>query len=225
VDSRRGVDTPARLCLTAVEQSLRSVQETFAADASELAVRRDRLDEHVIANMLAGYARVEALVADGIDVFAMGQLKQLLELNALVLCGSDEDRRDDYARHLSATERRFYDLRGGGIRDVVEWLGAHRGDPPRERAAGLYVRILCHPQLFIEGNHRTGALLMSYVLLRDGEAPFVLAPDNAAEYFAVSTALRSTDRRGPVALLRLPGLRQRVLALISQHADARYLQR
>ena len=66
---------------------------------------------------------------------------------------------------------------------------------------------------------------MSYVLLRDGEAPFVLSPDNAAEYFAVSTALRSADRRGPVALLRLPGLRQRVLALISRHADARYLQR
>ena len=52
----------------------------------------------------------------------------------------------------------------------------------------------------------------------------MLSPDNAAEYFEVSTALRSTDRRGPVALLRLPGLRQRVLALISRHADARYLQ-
>ena len=139
-------------------------------------------------------------------------------------CGGDTARRADYARHLSATERRFYDLRGGGIRDVVEWLAAHRGDAPRERAAGLYVRILCHPQLFIEGNHRTGALLMSYVLLRDGEPPFVLSPDNAAEYFAVSTALRSTDRRGPVALLRLPSLRQRVLSLVSRHADARYLQ-
>ena len=36
-----------------------------AADGSGLAVRRDRLDEHVIANMLDGYARVETLVAEG----------------------------------------------------------------------------------------------------------------------------------------------------------------
>ena len=42
--------------------------------------------------MLAGYAFVDTLVADGVDVFALGQLKHLLELNALVLCGASEAR-------------------------------------------------------------------------------------------------------------------------------------
>ena len=170
---RRGTDAPARarLNLTAIEQTLRHVQAELARPDGSLGVPRDPLDDRVIANLIAGYALVDTLVADEIDIFAMGQLKHILELNALVLCGTDAARRAAYTRHRDATERHFYELRDGGIRDVVEWHAAHRNDPPRDRAAGLYVRMLCHPQLFIEGNHRTGALIMSYVMLARRRAP------------------------------------------------------
>ena len=224
---RRGTDAPARarLNLTAIEQTLRHVQAELARPDGSLGIPRDPLDDRVIANLIAGYALVDTLVVDEIDIFAMGQLKHILELNALVLCGTDAARRAVYTRHRDATERHFYELRDGGIRDVVEWHAAHRNDPPRDRAAGLYVRMLCHPQLFIEGNHRTGALIMSYVMLDGGEPPFVLSPDNAAEYFDVSTALRSTDRNGPAALLRLPGIRQRLLALLARDCEPRHVFR
>jgi hypothetical protein len=221
---RRGTDAPARarLNLPAIEQTLRHLQAELAPEGS-LRVPRDPFDDRVIANLMAGYALVDTLVADEIDIFAMGQLKHILELNALVLCGTDAARRAAYARHFDATERHFYELRDGGIRDVVEWHAAHRNDPARDRAAGLYVRLLCHPQLFIEGNHRTGALIMSYVMLQGGEPPFVVSANNAAEYFEVSSALRSTDRNGPAALLRLPAIRQRLLMVLTRHAESRYL--
>ena len=59
--------------------------------------------------MLAGYAFVDALVAEGVDVLALGNSKHLLELNTLVLCGTDPARRELYARHIEATEHRFYE--------------------------------------------------------------------------------------------------------------------
>jgi hypothetical protein len=51
----------------------------------------------------------------------------------------------------------------------------------------------------------------------------VLTAENAEAYFEVSTALRHTHKRGPIALFRLPRLRRRLAALLRGHDDARYL--
>src|SRR5262245_56546128 len=173
---RRAADAPsrARLNLPAIENTLRSLQGAFEGSVDLPLPPRDTLDDRVVENMLAAYAAIDSLVAEGLDLFAMGQLRRILELNALVLCGTSLVRREAYARHLEATEHRFYEEPGGGIKDVVESYVANNGTV-WERAAGVYVRTLATPQLFIEGNHRTGALLMSYVLLREGEPPFVLS--------------------------------------------------
>ena len=188
-----------------------------------LGVRRDPLDDRVVENMLAGYAYVDALAADGVDALALGHLRHLLELNTLVLCGVSEARRAAHAGHLAATERRFYDERAAGIQDVVEWHDRHADEPAWNRAAGVYVRMLSTPQLFIEGNHRTGALVMSHVLLRAGLPPFVLSTRNAAAYFEPSAALREIHKRSPGALFRLPLIRRRLAALLRDQADPHYL--
>ena len=188
-----------------------------------LAAHRDPLDDRVVDNMLAGYAFVDTLVADGVDVFALGRLKHLLELNALVLCGASEARRAAHAAHRAATERRFYDEPDAGIQDVVEWHAGHADEPAWSRAAGVYVRMLSTPQLFIEGNHRTGVLVMSHILMSAGRPPFVLSVANARAYFEASTALRNTHKNGPVALFRLPGIRRRLAALLRDPDDSRYL--
>jgi len=177
----------------------------------------------VVANMVAGYAFVDALVADSVDVFAMGNLKHVLEMNALVLCGTSLARRAAYERHLQATERRFYEEREGGIQDLVEWYRSHEDDAAWDRAAGAYVRMLSKPQLFIEGNHRTGALLMSYVLVREGRPPFVLSVDNAAACFDPSAAIRDVDKNSPGMFLRLSGIRHRLAKLLAEHSDPRLL--
>ena len=214
----------ARIDLAAVEGSLRRVQRDFARINERLRSHRDPMDDRVVDNLLAGYAFVDALVAEGVDVFAMGQLKHWLELNTLVLCGTSVARRAEYARHLAATERRFYDTPAAGIQDVVEWHARHRGESAWIRAAGVYVRILGKPQLFIEDNHRTGSLVMSYLLLRDGHPPFVLSVDNASAYFDPSTVLSDSRKGSAAMLLRSPWLRRRLAALLRVHADARYLR-
>jgi len=221
--SRSGSRRPARIALGAVEEALRRTQAEFEEINAQLDARRDPLDDRVIANLVAGYAFVDAAVAHGFDLFAMGNLRHLLELNAIVLCGVNRDRRAAYLSHAEATERRFYEERDGGIRDVLEWLTAHADESPWGRAAGAYAQVLTKPQLFIEGNHRTGALIMSYILLRDGQPPFVLTPENALGYFDPSMALKDTPKSGAITLFRLPGIRQRLAALLREQSDARFL--
>ncbi len=177
----------------------------------------------MVTSMVAGYALVDALAADRVELFAMGNLKYLLELNTIVLCGTDPERREEYTHHRRRTEQRFYEERQGGIRDVVEWYERHAQESPWKRAAGVYVRILSKPQLFIEGNHRTGALAMSYVLIRSGEPPFVLTTENAAAYFDPSTVIRDTWKQGVTMLFRSPGIKRRLATLLAAHADRRYL--
>ena len=214
--------TTARLNLTALEKTLRCLQQDFDRINHSLSSRRDPLDDRVIENMMAGYAFVDTLIGDGIDLFALGSSKHLLELNTLVLCGTNQARRDAYAHHIAATTHRFYDEQRGGVQDLVEWYAQHEHESPWSRAAGAYLRILSRPQLFIEGNHRTGALIMSYILVRDDEPPFVLALDNAQAYFDPST--RDAEKNGAVATFRLLGVRKRLAVLLLEHGDRRHLR-
>jgi len=212
-----------RLNLPAIEESLRLVQQEFTLINEGLSSPREQLTDDVIANMLAGYALVDGLVAADIDLFAMGNLKYLLDLNATVLCGTDPESRAEYARHRQTTEDRFYDQRDGGIQDLVEWYELHLQDSAWTRAAGVYVRLLSRPQLFVEGNHRTGALTMSYILVREHEPPFVLSAANAAAYFDPGLVIRDTEKQGLAMLFRSPGVIKRLASFLVEHADPAYL--
>ena len=213
----------AALDLETIATSLHRVQMEFDAINQQLSWQRDPMSDEVVENLLAGYAYVDALVDAGIDVFVMGHHKHLLELNTLVLCGRNPERRVEFAAHIKATERSFYEERQGGIEDIVEWHSRHRHESAWNLAAGLYVRILSKPQLFIEGNHRTGVLVASYVLLRNGLPPFVLTVENARAYFDPSTVIRETYKLGPLALFRLPGIKKRFARFLRDQPSSSYL--
>jgi hypothetical protein len=206
-----------------VEASLRRLQGEFDTINTRLSAHREPMSDRVVENMLAGYAFVDALQASGTDIFALGNHKGLLELNSIVLCGTDPAEREAYARHREASERRFYDEREGGIRDLVEWYAGQANESVWNRAAGAYVRVLSAPQLFIEGNHRTGALLMSYILLGDGQPPFVLSPENAPSYFEPSAAIQGMEKRGAVAPFVLSTIKKRLAQLLLDHGDRKHL--
>lgn len=199
------------------------MQAEFAQINQTLSPPRDPMSDEAVRNMVAGYELVDALVAGGLDLFAMGNLKYLLELNTTVLCGTDPVKREEYAGHRQSTEQRFYDEQHGGIRDLVEWYEGRSGESAWMRAAGVYIRLLSRPQLFLEGNHRTGALAMSYILVREDEPPFVLTPENATTYFDPSSVIQDTEKQGLAMLFRSPGLTRRLATFLLEHADRRYL--
>jgi len=211
------------LDLDAITASLRDLQAHFSQINELLRSRRDSLEDGVVANMIAGYGFVDSLLAQGIDLLAMGNLKFFLELNALVLFGRDTGARGDASLQIAATEQRFYEQEGGGVREVVEWYNLHRGRSPWRRAAGVYISILSEPQLFIEGNHRTGALVMSYILAREGFPPFVITTENARAFLDPSTLVTETRKRSFVALFRLPKITRYFAEFLKEQADQRYL--
>jgi hypothetical protein len=207
----------------AVAASLYELQLEFPRINKRLLDRRDEMEDAVIANMLDGYGFINTVLENRLDLFAMGNLAHFLEMNALVLCGASAEARRDNAGLISATERRFYEQRHGAIRDIVEWYERHRGESIWRRAAGVYIRVLSEPQLFIEGNHRTGALMMSYILTREGFAPFVLTAGNARAYFDPSTLIKKTHKQSIGMLVRMPRMKKRFADFLSKQADRTYL--
>lgn len=216
-----------RLDLAAIEISLREVQDNWQAIDDEL----DRLkigrkdtpfDAALRERMMAAYRYLDGLVAAGAEPFTPGTLKHVFELNELVHYGSDAALRKEYAKAIQATRDKVRHTAG----PVNAWYHRHkrRGTPALKIAAEIYVSILGYPQLFLEGNHRTGSLIASWIDLIYGLPPFVLSVDNAIAYFAPSAEIKhfvnTTTWRGRA---RLPKYRKRFGAFWERHVDARYV--
>ena len=126
---------------------------------------------------------------------------------------------------MRSSEDRFYNTEGGGIGVIMEWLQHHKDDDVWKRAAGIYIQILSRPELYIEGNHRTGALIMSYILASEGQPPFVLTVHNASAFLNSSALAKTTRKTGISMLWQMPRLRKRFTKLIRQESHKRYLLR
>jgi hypothetical protein len=214
-----------RLNLQAIEYSLRAVQQEFPKINAQLRSRRDSMTDEVLDNMMSGYAFVDWAIADDTDLLDPQYVAGLLELNHIVLCGRDADSRQEHHKHIEATAQRFYTQDEFNINDLLRWHRDHAYESAWKRAAGVYVRILSQPQLYIEGNHRTGALFMSYILGRDGKAPFVLTVENARAYFDPSSLVKETKKTPATLLMKLPRMKKRFASFLEAQADGQYLKR
>ena len=216
---------PRRLNLPAIEASLRAVQRDFDHINSQLEARRDPLSDQVIEHLLQGYRQVDYLLAERVDPFAVGNSRALLELNFLVICGTDRLLRAECAAALKATEERFYAKTDGSFESLAEWVGLHATESVWRRAAGAYIHVLSEPQLYFEGNHRTGSLIMSWMLAREGEPPFVLSVDNAKAYFDPSSIVKATRKHSLRMLVTRPKLVKRFAELVKDGGKKRHLLR
>lgn len=209
---------PRHLNLSAIRSSLTEVQRHFSRLNDCLLEPRDPFSDEVLENILEAYALIDDYVTRGIDLFDLQHVDLMLEINATVLCGSDPADRQEFAGHLAATEKHFFDNEEGGIKDLFDWYDKHRDESPWKRAAGVYVRILSKPQLFIEGNHRSGSVIASYLLLREGLSPFVLTVDNAEGFFNPSSVIRNSAKYGVKALFELPKIKKKYAAFLEEQS-------
>ncbi|MEZ1315088.1 hypothetical protein QIW53_03640 [Pseudomonas fluorescens] len=207
-----------RLDLPAIERALRELQSRFVELSAQFTEPRDPLTDEVLQNVLDGYALIDDYVANDVDLFHLQNLNLMLEINATVLCGKDPARRLEYAPHLAATEAHFFNNLEGGIKDLYNWYCAYHSESIWKRAAGVYVRILSKPQLFIEGNHRSGSLIVSYLLMRAGLPPFVLTLHNAKGYFNPSSVIRNSAKHGVKSLYELPKIKKKYAAFLEDQS-------
>jgi hypothetical protein len=182
-------------------------------------VRRSWLADEVEANMVEGYRFVDQLLAQGTDLFARGTSGLLLEINTLVLCGPDAKNRKNYCLHIEQNKQQFYDDQQGGIGSLMEWWEFHKNDNLWKRAAGLYIQIMSQPQLFIEGNHRSAILMVSFILAREGYPPFVLTAGTAKELLDQSREISELKKHSFGALIHTPRLRNQLAATLQRGLD------
>ncbi len=213
----------SRLNLVEIEKALKGVQKNFDKLNKKLDMRRDPMDDSIVANLMAGYEYVDNLVKKDINLFKRKNLHHILELNYLVLCGNDPKVRKEFVKHVQNTSDRFYDQKGFNISDVLKWHKENKDKSAWKRAAGVYILSLSQPQLFFEGNHRTGALVMSTILAQDKKPPFVLDVDNAEAYFNPSTLVKFTKKGFVAHLWKLPKLRKYFARFLKEQGKNKFL--
>jgi Fic family protein len=84
--------------------------------------------------------------------------------------------------------------------------------------------VLSQPQLFKEGNHRTGSLIASGILLENGYPPFVLTRQNAVAYLDPSSEIKFTDKRTINGKFRLPKYRQEFREFLQKNVNQAYVR-
>ena len=215
---------PRRLRLRSIEQELRDVQRHFSSINAALKLRRDDFTDIVRQNMLAAYEFLDAIIADGVDLFSDEGLETLLQLNHLVLLGRDYNSRT-FGRHIFATRERFFANFRQYVKPIRHWYRKHETENPFKIAAQVYVGVLSQPQLYQEGNHRTGSLIASGILLQSGCPPFVLTRQNAVAYFDPSSEIKFTDKRSIRGKLRLPKYRREFRDFLQQNVSPKFIRR
>ena len=214
-----------RLDLAQIGDALLGVEHDWSRIDAELERlklgRKHPFTADLRSNMLCAYAFLDELLADSVEPFSNSGIEHLLTLNNLVHYGADETMMAQFASAVEANAEKF----NSNIEPIVEWYRRHasRGDHPFKLAAETYVSILGQPQLFVEGNHRTGSLIASWINLLAGYPPFVLSIDNAIAYFAPSAEIKlfanRTTWRGRA---RLPKYRKSFRAFWEQHIESKY---
>lgn len=212
-----------QLHIAAIEQALRKVQREFTGINAKLAMHREPIKDVIIENMLEGYRYINMLLSNNIRLLSEEHTEHVLELNHRVLCGTDPKVRLEYNYHIVQTAERFYAQEECNIDAIVKWHKRHKEDSAWRRAASTYIYMLSRPQLFFEGNHRTGALIMSAILAREGKPPFVLTVENAQAYFDPSTMIKATHKNMFTKLYKLPKIEKKMEKFLRTQANPAYL--
>ena len=212
-----------RLHLGRIEDELHDAQRHFPAINAVLNCRRDDFTDAVRQNMLSAYEFLDAVVEDDIDLFSDEGLEALLQLNHLVLLGKKYDLRA-HNRHITATRRQFFENFRRYVKPIQRWYRKHNTDNPYKVAAQVYVGVLSQPQLFQEGNHRTGSLIASGILLQNCCPPFVLSRQNAVAYFNPSSEIKFTDKRTVGGKLRLPKYQSNFREFLQANVNEAYVR-
>lgn len=205
-----------------IEHSLEIFRKEFPAINRQLDTKREIFTSEMKQNIIQAYDFLNSLLEKRIDLFLPSGLHHLLELNHIVLCGTDIRKRQEYFHHLDETRKKFLHR----IDRIKDWVLRHRRDEDAFKlAAGFYAKSLSKPQLFLEGNHRTGNIILNYLLLSKHQPPFVMSRETALEYLNLSGDIKYTDsENGLETAFKMPGHRKRFAAFLKRSVDSSFLR-
>ena len=210
-----------------VERSLLEVERNWKKIDDELDFeklgRRDTFDYQIRCRMMNAYRHIDTLLRKGVEPFSTEGLSEIPELNNLVHYGNDLMLRLEYNQAILANLEKFSE----NIIPIEKWYKEHmKGEPhPLKAAAEVYVSVLGFPQLFIEGNHRTGNLISNWISMYYGHPPFVLSAENAIAYFKPSKEIkRFANKSTWRGRARLPKYRACFKKFWEENINSKYVE-
>ncbi len=148
----------------------------------------------------------------------------MLEINHRVHYGLDYAQREEYCKALDATTEKF-SRQIVPIRKYYKREIGH-GTSINKIAAEVYIAILGQPQLFIEGNHRSGSIIASWINLAGNKPPFVLSVDNAIAFFKPAQEIKKFNKRAMWrSLTKLPKYKKEFKSFWVKHCSMQFVAR
>lgn len=152
-------------------------------------------DEAIMNNMLLAWDYLDFFIRKkDYDLFSNKGGVDMLEINHRVHYGKNHELRREYTKALEATTEKFTRQ----IKPIRNYYRkkSHKDDVSANKiAAEIYIAILGMPQLFIEGNHRSGSIIASWINLANNGPPFVLTLDNAVAYFQPAAEIKKFNKK------------------------------
>ena len=215
-----------RLDLERVNRSLESVEKNWDKINADLEKRnigkREKFTGIIKNGLSAAYEYLDKLLEKRVEPFSLNGVTEMLVLNDKVHYGNNILLRWEYQKAMRASQDQFFKR----IDTIYAWYHRHqeRGDHPLKLASQVFVSIIVPPQLFTEGNHRTGNLIANWISAYYGYAPFVLSADNPIAFFAPATKIRRfANKVSILGKLNLPKCDESFRKFWEEYADKKYL--
>jgi len=223
--------SPRRLNLDSIYRSLATVEDHWDDINNELdrlkIGRKDEFLPVVRDNVFLAYIYLDNLLKRGVPPLNEDTLIELLEINEIIHYGADLELRHEYASAIGATVDQFFGQQAtpGRVTPIYNWFKKHtaQDDKVTKLAAEVCMSIVGSPQLFIEGNHRSGNIIANWICAYYGQPIFVLSAENAIAYFAPASEIKHFDKRSAWRGLKLPKYQRQFREFWEKHISQEHL--
>lgn len=191
--------------------------------ASEKIGRKDTpFDKNLMDNLLCAWDYIDYFIRKkDYGLLSKKGGPDMLEINNRVHYGENDALRQEYHKAISATAEKY-------TKQVQPLRNYYRKKTTRnvsinKIAAEIYISILGQPQLYIEGNHRSGSIISSWINLVHGRPPFVLTVENAMSFFKPAQQIKEFDKSSSWrSLTKLPKYKKSFKEFWMQHCDEQF---
>lgn len=192
-------------------------------DALKVGRKDTPFDKMLMDNMLCAWEYLDYFIENkDYSLLSNKGGPAMLEINHRVHYGSDYALRNEYKKALDATTEKF-------SKQIIPIRKQYKSNNKKKKsidrlAAEVYVAILGQPQLFIEGNHRSGSIIASWINLAHDKPPFVLTVENAIPFFKPAQEIKKFNKRARWrSLTELPKYKRDFKLFWQSHCNAAFM--
>lgn len=200
---------PYKPNLKEIEESYSRVLADWQAiddllDRQKVGRKDTPFDRKLMENMLVAWEYMDYFIRNkDYSLFSSEGGPHMLEINHRVHYGVDYLQREEYTKAIDATTEKF-SRQVGPIRKYYKKKIESKKSIDKI-ASEIFISILGQPQLYIEGNHRSGSIVASWINLVHNKPPFVLSVDNALAFFQPAQEIKKFNKRSTWrSLTKLP---------------------